>query len=344
MQGELTAHSADLAKTKRHVHDALRALASAPLGRIEAEAAELYTPGFTGHVVHPINDMADARALCSAFWAPLKKAFPDLQRETALIACGVYNGSVRVACFGHYYGTFTADWLGFPAHHKAIALRFTEAHRMDGDRIAESWIHIDLVDLIHQLGLALLPESLGAEMTWPSPGGSAGLSLDAHDAAGGEASLKLVLRMHDALGTFDGRTLESMNVAPYWTEHFSWYGPGGIGTTRGLSGFRAHHQIPFLKAFPDRKGGQHYIRIADGPFVVTGGWPSVTATHTGDGFIGMPATGKRVGMRVMDFYRCEDGLIAENWVPIDILHLLLQMGYDVLARLAHLRGFPQRTL
>jgi hypothetical protein len=24
-------------------------------------------------------------------------------------------------------------------------------------------------------------------------------------------------------------------------------------------------------------------------------------------------------MRVMDFYRCENGLIAENWVPLDII-------------------------
>jgi len=34
-------------------------------------------------------------------------------------------------------------------------------------------------------------------------------------------------------------------------------------------------------------------------------------------------------MRVMDFYRREGDLIVENWVPIDMIHVLLQTGYDV---------------
>jgi hypothetical protein len=38
-------------------------------------------------------------------------------------------------------------------------------------------------------------------------------------------------------------------------------------------------------------------------------------------------------MRVMDFYLHHEGLIRENWVPLDILDLLLQMGVDVLARM-----------
>jgi hypothetical protein len=35
----------------------------------------------------------------------------------------------------------------------------------------------------------------------------------------------------------------------------------------------------------------------------------------------------------MDFYRADEGLIRENWVPIDILDVLMQMEVDVLARL-----------
>src|SRR5690606_33644322 len=46
----------------------------------------------------------------------------------------------------------------------------------------------------------------------------------------------------------------------------------------------------------------HYIRIGDGPYSVTGGWPSVYAMHNGGGFCGLPPTGKPVFMRVMDFY------------------------------------------
>ena len=35
-------------------------------------------------------------------------------------------------------------------------------------------------------------------------------------------------------------------------------------------------------------------------------------------------------MRVMDFYHHDEGLIRENWVPIDIIHILKQLGVDVL--------------
>jgi hypothetical protein len=125
-----------------------------------------------------------------------------------------------------------------------------------------------------------------------------------------------------------------------------WYGPAGIGTTRGLDGFVDGHQLPFRVAFrrPQgnfeevmaeraRNGAGHYIRIGDGPYSVTGGWPSVYAQHMGGGFCGLPPTGKPVFMRVMDFYLHHEGLIRENWVPLDMLHLFHQMGFDALARL-----------
>jgi len=35
----------------------------------------------------------------------------------------------------------------------------------------------------------------------------------------------------------------------------------------------------------------------------------------------------------MDFYRLENNRIVENWVPIDIIHILYQMGFDVFGRL-----------
>jgi len=59
-------------------------------------------------------------------------------------------------------------------------------------------------------------------------------------------------------------------------------------------------------------------------FSVTGGWPSVFAMHVGPDFPGPPVTGKAVTVRVMDFYLHHEGLIRENWVPLDVLVLLRQ--------------------
>ena len=43
-------------------------------------------------------------------------------------------------------------------------------------------------------------------------------------------------------------------------------------------------------------------------------------------------------MRVMDFYLHHEGLIRENWIPLDILDVLMQMGVDVFDRMqSHFR-------
>jgi hypothetical protein len=39
-------------------------------------------------------------------------------------------------------------------------------------------------------------------------------------------------------------------------------------------------------------------------------------------------------MRVMDFYLHHEGLIRENWVPIDLLDLFGQMGLDLIGRMS----------
>ena len=39
---------------------------------------------------------------------------------------------------------------------------------------------------------------------------------------------------------------------------------------------------------------------------------------------------KNITMRVMDFYHHDEGKIRENWVPIDLIHILKQIDIDVL--------------
>ena len=52
------------------------------------------------------------------------------------------------------------------------------------------------------------------------------------------------------------------------------------------------------------------------------------ATHDGP-FMGIAATGKRNEIRYMDFWKVEDGKIADNWVMVDFPHVLRQLGVDV---------------
>ena len=42
--------------------------------------------------------------------------------------------------------------------------------------------------------------------------------------------------------------------------------------------------------------------------------------------MGIPATGKRVTVKFMDMRRLKDGKAVENWVRIDMLSLMVQLG------------------
>lgn len=108
----------------------------------------------------------------------------------------------------------------------------------------------------------------------------------------------------------------------------------GIGTTPGLKGFQDFHQRPFLRALPDRRGVGHKARFADGPYACSTGWPSLRATLTGPNWLGLPPTGRKIAMRVMDWWRREGELLRENWVLIDLLDVMIQCGLDPFDRLA----------
>ena len=276
--------------------------------------------------------------------APASGLFPDAERREKIVVGGEYSGADFVCSYSEIQGTFAKDWLDIPATGGIVSLRCCEINRIDRGKIVEAHVLIDVLDLMFQANCWPISPSLGEEGMWQSPATQAGVKLDDADPASGAAALKIVKDMHRGLLVFDGTDLASMDHAQYWTENFLWYGPSGIGTTRGLRAFEAHHQIPFLRAFPDRKVDSHIANVCDGDFVVTGGWPSVVATHTGPDWLNVGPTGRSIGMRVMDFYRIESGLIAENWVPIDITAILQQMGVDVFARLRHLRGNPRRSL
>ncbi|WP_197409833.1 nuclear transport factor 2 family protein, partial [Haloferax profundi] len=87
-------------------------------------------------------------------------------------------------------------------------------------------------------------------------------------------TLELVEDMiFEGLESFDEKGLDGMGMEEYWHEDFMWYGPTGIGITRGIDGFQEGHQGPFLDAFPDRltEGGD--IRFAEGNYCGWSGWP-----------------------------------------------------------------------
>ncbi|MCP4397056.1 MAG: ester cyclase [bacterium] len=135
-----------------------------------------------------------------------------------------------------------------------------------------------------------------------------------------QSAKELVMAMINGLNSHE---IEEMTK--YWSEDMHWYGPAGIGTKPSLKAFQEEHQKPFLHAFPD-KTAYDQVYVAEGDYVATYGHQE--ATHDGD-WLGIPASGKRVKVRYMDVWRAENGKLAENWVLIDILGFLEQLGYNI---------------
>lgn len=326
-------------RNKRIVHSAMSRLAEASSHDVLRALESIYAPEAEWRGSHPLNEVKGVEAISSIIWKPLITSFPDLERRDTILMGGTYNGAELVGAVGHYCGTFLKDWLTIPATGRPVYLRYGEFHEMVEGKIIRSTVLFDILDLIRQAGFWPLPPSLGTEEQWPCPITADGLLLDEQDAAESARSLQLTLDMQASLGKYNdlanlGREgLLAMPQREFWHPKMMWYGPAGIGTTRGLQGFVDYHQLPFRTAFPNRRGGNHYVRIGDGKYSATGGWPSVFATHDGGGFLGTGPTGREVSMRVMDFYLADGDLIRENWVPLDIIHLLLQMDVDVFARM-----------
>lgn len=312
--------------------DALTAIARRPVREWPAALGDLYHPDVGWHGPHPINDRKGSAAVVEGFWRPFLAAFPEVERRDDILVAGTFNDGEWVGATGHFTGTFAADWLGIAATGGVLNVRYGEFSRMEAGRVREVYFILDILDVLRQLGRwpSALARSRGVEDRWPGPATRDGVAMEAGAPDQSRRSLDLVEAMIRGLMQYDGRTLESMALERFWHSQMMWYGPGGIGTSRGLKGFQDVHQRAFLNAFPDRVGGDHKARIADGAYVASTGWPSVRATHRGS-WLGAAPTGRRIGMRVMDFWRREGDALRENWVFIDQLDLLLQMDVDVIA-------------
>ncbi len=323
----------DAGGTKANVIGQLRRLATAPAADMLDVARSIFAPDAAYICAHPINQMHGLEDINQRLWQPLKTAFPDLERYDDIVMSGHWQDHDWISATGYYYGTFMRDWMGLPAHGGWAYVRFGEFYKIEGGRITDAYVILDFIDVMRQVGVNPLPPARGIEGLCPGPSTKDGVMLATMPPEQGAESLRQVEAMiFEGMFGFDGVNHDTMNMDRFWTKTMMWYGPGGIGSTRGLEGFMRYHEIPWNEAFPDFRGGNHIARFGDGDYVASTGWPSINGTHNGKELFGIPATGRKITIRVMDWWRREGALLTENWIFIDIPELLMQMDYDLFAR------------
>ncbi len=325
------------------LRDAMRDFEAAP---VRAALDAVLAPGARVRLCHPFGDLGGPAAFFDAAYAPLLAALPDLERRDWIVMAGPDDqGHDWVGCGGHYVGTFAAPFLGIPATGHLAHMRFHEFYRFEAGRVVEVQAIWDIPELMMQSGVWPLAPSLGRELFVPGPASQDGIVPGPRNAARAQAACTHIVDMlnHLILHPAEGGP-EVMEMERFWHPRFNWYGPAGIGTSRGVDGFRRNHQIPFLKAMPDR--GQYpeettHHFFGDGDYAAVTGWPNMAQTLSGDGWLGLPPTGQKITLRSLDFWRVEAGLIRENWVLVDLLDIYAQLGVDVFARMAERVGAAQ---
>ena len=95
--------------------------------------------------------------------------------------------------------------------------------------------------------------------------------------------------------------------------------PGLAPTKEGVLEFFGMYRV----AFPDMRMEPQDVLVSGDKVVIRA---RVTGTHQGE-LMGMPPTGKRIDIQLIDIIRFgDDGLAYEHWGVIDALAMMQQLG------------------
>ncbi|MEM7327509.1 MAG: ester cyclase [Pseudomonadota bacterium] len=302
---------------------------------VEAALRAAFDPTANIKMCHPFGTIDGPGALLSNCLAPLHAALPDLERRDMIVMAGsTPEGQDWVGTMGNYMGTFLAPFLDIPPTGHLAHMRYHEFYRIEDQRVVEVQAIWDIPELMMQTNAWPMAPQLGKFICTPAPMSGDGRHVSGD---GSRAHQHVVAMLEDLCKHPANPDPNVMNLEAYWHPRFNWYGPAGIGTARGIPGFRNWHQIPFLRAMPDRKldamGDLMSHWVGEGDYVCETGWPNMRLTLSEDGWMGIAPAGKEVLLRSLDFWRLENGLIRENWVLVDLLDLYAQVGVDVFGRM-----------
>jgi len=330
-------------KNKAVVWDYWQRMNHAEANQVEGIVKKAFHRNVNWNGPQPINQIRGADALIADFWEPLLHSFPDIKRTVDILMGGVAKDKEDwVSGTGYLTGTFVHDWLGIPATGKKTNIHFGQFFVIRNEKITESYVILDILAVMKQAGFQVLPPALGREGgKIQKPKGGDGVQLTEQDELEGRKTMQLVDEMGNGLMRYvRSRDLENMNTMEqhnYWHPDFHWMGPTGIGTSHSIEEFQDMHQRPWLMGFGDRgldvdPGGRYMGHHGEGHYSAVGVWDYKFSVQHGE-YQGIPATKKIITIRDFDWYKREGNYLIQNWIPIDMIDIFLQMDVDLFDRM-----------
>jgi len=318
------------------------ALQSCDADCVKKAILELFTPDAKIRLCYPYQDVTGPQELWERVYAPLFAAVPSLERRDFIVMAGPRWGEGQtgnwVGLGGNFIGSLEQSWLGIPAHGNPVFMRYHEYLRIVDDKVVEMEGLWDIAQVMLQAGAWPMAPQLGEEWLCPGPADGQGVITAPFDADQADASVQLVWDMLNDLKQGDANT-PGRGLGGYWHDHAFWYGPTGLGTARGHADIRDKIFTGFRKGLSDNtRHLEQGVFFGDHNLVAFTGWPSGTAVHSGEGFLGLAPTGRTITRCSLDFWRVENDLVRECWVMVDIIDLYRQLGVDVFARMTAMCG------
>ena len=150
-----------------------------------------YEP-YGGEVGVSLNDA------CANFYQPLLRAVKNIQRREDIFIAGKNNkicqpkdvqecyndpsdSDIWVMSMGYFMGLFDEELWGLRPTGKIINIRYTEFHRVEKSKIAETVMFIDSLAIMDAAGCLPLPPPTGQHFVYPGPRGHDGILTEEAD-------------------------------------------------------------------------------------------------------------------------------------------------------------------
>jgi predicted ester cyclase len=207
-------------------------------------------------------------------------------------------------------GRHVGPLLGISPTQKQVTMSGLAIHRVANGKLVEHWGQIDGIGLLAQVGAVPAPPAP------PPVSRAAGFEKRADSAPMPRDEMKRLVRLvfDEALNKGNDAAASSALHSQYLNHSFVTGVVGPEGLARAVGMFRA--------AFPDMHLTLEDV-IADENKAATRGY--FTGTHKGE-FHGVPATGRSVKVPFIDIWHGYEGRLLDNWVQMDMLGALVQLG------------------